>query len=205
MTAMEERCRLATTQTASLSTQPELQALRAAFDRLLVEHQDRALRLALRLLSGDRAGAEDVVQEAFVRAYKGLERFRGDASLTTWFDQILVRECYRHLRSPWRRWFAGEPLDADEVPARVAVSDPGLQRQIEGALASLSAHQRTVFVLVHLEGYSITEAARLMRRSPGTLKSHLHRALSTLRKQLGEAAVAHELIATPTVGDSSHD
>lgn len=196
---------MTTSQTVRLNGQPEPQALRAAFERLLVEHQDRALRLALRLLSGDRAGAQDVVQEAFIRAYKGLERFRGDASLTTWFDQILVRECYRYLRSPWRRWFSGEPLEVDEIQAGALAPDPGLQRRIESALASLSAHQRTVFVLVHLEGYTISEAARLMQRSPGTLKSHLHRALGTLRSRLGDAAIAYELVATADEGDSIHD
>ena len=91
------------------------------------------------------------------------------------------------------------------MPGRSGASDPGLERQIEKALAGLSAHQRTVFVLVHLEGYSITEAAELMGRSPGTLKSHLHRALASLRAELGEAARAHELIAPSAQGESSHD
>ena len=196
---------MTTSQAASIDSQPGPQALRAAFDRLLIEHQNAALRLALRLLSGDRGAAEDVVQEAFIRAFKALGRFRGDASLKTWFNQILVRECYRYLRSPWRRWFAGERIEEDDLPGRAPAADPGLERRIEEALSNLSAHQRTVFVLVHLEGYSITEAAELMGRSPGTLKSHLHRALNSPRRELGEAARAHELTAPDAQGENSHD
>ncbi len=164
--------------------------VRADFERLVADHQDRALRLALRLLAGDRAGAEDVVQEAFVRAYRALERFRGEAQLTTWFNQIVVREAYRYLRSPWRRWFAGDAAadEPDSLPAPASMTDPWLRERVEQALGKLSAHQRTVFVLVHLEGYSVTEAAGLMDRSPGTLKSHLHRALKRLRSDLADLA-----------------
>ena len=121
------------------------------FAELVMHHQDRAIRLALRLLSGDRAAAEDVVQEAYLRAHRGLSRFRGDARLTTWFDRIVVREAYRHHRRPWRRWLAGEEPQDHVQPERPSPPDPLLQDRIHASLERLTMHQRTVFVLMHLE------------------------------------------------------
>ena len=64
--------------------------LEQRFDAFVNEERDRALRIAWRLLGGDAAAAEDVAQEAFVRAYRGLAGFRGEAELATWFRRILV-------------------------------------------------------------------------------------------------------------------
>lgn len=177
----------------SLSASREIETLNGAdtdavFERLVIESQDRALGLALRLLSGDRAGAEDVVQEAYLRAYKALPRFRGESTLKTWFDRIVVRETYRYLRSPWRRWFAGPTEDLDALPGEAASLEPSFSKPVFEALGALSANQRTVFVLVHLEGYTVQEAAQIMGRSVGTLKSHLHRALASLRDSLADVA-----------------
>ena len=159
------------------------------FASFVASHQDRALRLALRLVSGDRAAAEDVVQEAFVRAHRGLDRFRGEAKLSTWFDRILVREAYRHHRRPWRRWLAGEEPEEYLPSERRDEGDPLLRSRISKALAGLTAHQRTAFVLIHLEGHTVTETAERMGRSPGTVKSHLHRALKHLRAELEDLFV----------------
>jgi RNA polymerase sigma-70 factor (ECF subfamily) len=152
-------------------------------------HQDRALRLALRLVSGDRASAQDIVQDAFIRAHRGLSGFRGEARLSTWFDRILVREAYRHFRRPWRRWLAEEDpaVHMDHAPAP---GDPFVRHRIETSLRGLSAHQRTVFVLVHLEGRTVNEVAEILERAPGTVKSHLHRALTRLRLELADLAPA---------------
>lgn len=153
-----------------------------------MEHQDRALRLALRLLAGDRAAAEDVVQDAFIRAQRGLGDFRGEARISTWFDRILIREVYRHFRRPWRRWLAGEDPGDHARPTPPPGGDPLLRGRIEAALERLSVNQRTVFVLVHLEGHTVFETAALLGRSPGTVKSHLHRALTRLRSELDDIA-----------------
>lgn len=159
-----------------------------AFADLVMHHQDRALRLALRLLSGDRAAAEDVVQEAYLRAHRARSKFRGDAKLTTWFDRIVVREAYRHHRRPWKRWLAGEDPQDHVAPEPVPTSDPFLQSRVCAALDRLTLHQRTVFVLMHLEGHTATEVAVIMARSIGTVKSHLHRALKALRADLADVA-----------------
>lgn len=147
--------------------------------------RERALRLAFRLLGGDQATAEDVVQNAFLRAHRALGGFRGDASVDTWFYRILVNEVERQRRwSALRRVFGADPESApppvDPRPAR----DPGLRRRIAAALERLSAGQREAFVLVHLEELTVNEAALVLGKAAGTVKSHLHRALAALRAEL---------------------
>ena len=157
----------------------------ARFAAFAASHRDRALRLAWRLVGGDGAAAEDVTQDAFVKAYRGLSQFRDEAQLSTWFYRILVRQAYSFLR--WRRVrerFGGE-VPEDPPDRRPAPSpDPGLRRQIADALAALPRAQREAFLLVHLEGFTVNEAAEIMGRAPGTVKSHLHRALTALRRRL---------------------
>lgn len=162
-------------------------ARESCFEAFVAEHRERAVGLAWRLLGGDAAAAEDVAQEAFVRAYTGLDRFRGEAKLSTWFYRILMNEAQRHRRWRWvRQRFAGdmpaEPRDADAA----APGDPALRSRIGQALGRLSRGQREAFVLVHFEGLSVAEAAELTGRAAGTLKSHLHRALVALRGELAD-------------------
>jgi RNA polymerase sigma-70 factor (ECF subfamily) len=163
------------------------------FDAFVNDYRDRAVRIAWRLLGGDGAAAEDVAQEAFVRAYRGLARFRDDAKLSTWFYRILVNEVRRHQR--WRmvrEWRTGdrEP-DAWPDPGTCGDAtrpDPALRRRIGDAIAALPRGQREAFVLVHLEGWSIAEAASATGRAVGTMKSHLHRGLASLRARLADLA-----------------
>jgi RNA polymerase sigma-70 factor (ECF subfamily) len=164
-----------------------------AFDALVAEHRERAVRLAWRMVGGDRAAAEDIAQEAFVRAYRGLGRFRGESSLTTWFYRILLNEVQRRRRWRWIRERAAGPMPADPPDAGAAgQGDPLLRARIGRALETLSRAQREAFVLVHLEGFSVSEAAELTGRAAGTLKSHLHRALVALRDELADLAPAAE-------------
>ena len=163
------------------------------FARFAEARRERALRLAYRLLSGDAATAEDVVQNAFFRAHRALGGFRGAASLDTWFYRILVREVQRHQR--WqgvRRLFAADPDEAERAPDPQPTGDPALRRRIAQALERLSAGQREAFVLVHLEELSVAEAAEVMGRAVGTVKSHLHRALVALRDELGDLRPTHD-------------
>ncbi len=160
------------------------------FHRLVASQRDRALRLAWRLVDGDQAAAEDVVQDAFVRAYQGLDGFRGEAKLETWFYRILVRQAhtYRRWRAVRTLWPSGrerthtnaEPMSDTEN------GDPGLRRRIALALETLSRRQREAFVLVHLEGFSVKKCAEMMDSPDGTVKSHLHRALVKLRAELAD-------------------
>ena len=159
----------------------------AAFNRFVGAHRQRAVSLAWRLCGGDRAAAEDVAQDAFLRAHRALPRFRADASLATWFYRILVRQAHNHRR--WRRLarlFSDTPVEELPDPRGAAAPDVALQRRIAAALDRLSRGQREAFVLVHLEEFTVAEAAETLGKAPGTVKSHLHRALTALRVQLAD-------------------
>jgi RNA polymerase sigma-70 factor (ECF subfamily) len=160
------------------------------FSAFVTTHRTRALRLAWRLVGGDSDAAEDVTQEAFLKAYRSLDGFRGEAKLETWFYRILVRQAsnYRRWRAVRDRWdglFRDEDAEIPDPRPR-AVGDPVLRRRIDEALSQLTRKQREAFVLVHMEGFSVREAAEVMGSAEGTLKSHLHRALVQLREQLGD-------------------
>jgi RNA polymerase sigma-70 factor (ECF subfamily) len=161
--------------------------LEQRFTAFVEIHRDRARRVAWRLVGGDEAAAEDVTQEAFVKAYRALGRFREDSKLETWFYRILVRQAHHHRR--WRavrqRWSGGSSEDLAD-PSPEVPSDPGLRRRIAGALDRLTRRQREAFILVHLEGFTVSESAKLLGKPMGTVKSHLHRALRTLRAELAD-------------------
>jgi RNA polymerase sigma-70 factor (ECF subfamily) len=161
--------------------------LEQRFRLFVASHRDRALRLAWRLVGGDDAAAEDVTQEAFVKAYRALGQFREEASLATWFYRIVVRQAHhyyrwRTVRETWGALWNGR-LPNSAAPAS---GDPLLRRRIVKALAQLSRNQKEAFVLVHLEGFSVREAAAALAKPEGTVKSHLHRALLTLRSELAD-------------------
>lgn len=157
------------------------------FGTFVALQRDRARRLAWRLVGGDEAAAEDVTQEAFVKAYQALDRFRGEASLETWFYRILVRQAHnyrrwRAVRTLWQREGVAKSID----PTSAVQGDPGLRRRIAQALDQLSRRQREAFVLVHLEGFTVQECADFLGKPSGTVKSHLHRALVKLRAELAD-------------------
>jgi RNA polymerase sigma-70 factor (ECF subfamily) len=157
----------------------------ARFCGFVVSHRERAVRLAWRLIGGDEAAAEDVAQDALLRAYTALPRFREEASLSTWFYRILVRQAqsYRRWRAVRELW---TPVLEADAAAPGVVADPVLRERIRRALEQLTRKQREAFVLVHLEEFTVREAAQILRMADGTLKSHLHRALTKLRDQLAD-------------------
>jgi RNA polymerase sigma-70 factor (ECF subfamily) len=160
--------------------------LEERFSDFVASHRDRARRLAWRLIGGDEDAAEDVVQDAFVKAYRALGCFREDASLETWFYRILVNQAHKHRR--WRavrqRWSA--VWDEERAVSSIAPGDPALRRRISKALDKLTRRQREAFVLVHFEGFTVRETGKLLGAPEGTVKSHLHRALKALRIELAD-------------------
>ena len=155
------------------------------FQTLVERHRNDAIRLAWRLLGAHRSAAEDVAQLAFMKAWKGFDRFRDEAQLRTWFNRILVNEVRTYLRWAGVREAARMFLPGTARLTPV-VSDHGLKRRIEDAMDTLSVGQREAFTLVQLEGLSIPEAADCLGRAPGTIKSHLFRATRRLRDELAD-------------------
>jgi RNA polymerase sigma-70 factor (ECF subfamily) len=129
-----------------------------------------------------------VAQQAFLKAYRGLHRFRDEATLTTWFYRILANEARSHRR--WRalrdRWHAVWVDDTTSAAVPATHSDPPLQRRLTRALDRLTHSQREVFVLVYLEDFTLEQTAAQLGKALGTVKSHLHRALQTLRAELAD-------------------
>ncbi len=159
----------------------------ARFFSFVDEYQDQAVRVAWRLVGGDHSAAEDIVQDAFFKAWRGLHRFREDSGFTTWFYRILVNEArayrrWRGVRDRWDHFWKHDDSDESSHP----MPDPSLQRRLSAALDQLPQGQREVFVLVHLEGFTVEETAQYLGKATGTVKSHLYRALQSLRTQLGD-------------------
>jgi RNA polymerase sigma-70 factor (ECF subfamily) len=146
-------------------------------------HGERAVRIASRFVRGDRAAAEDIAQDAFARAWRALPRFRGEAELATWLYRVVVNEALSHLRKQKLR-DGLVALLGPERPAGAPSRDPTLRARIAAALDTLTANERAVFTLVHLEGFTVEETAQIRRRAVGTVKTHLHRALAKLRSEL---------------------
>jgi RNA polymerase sigma-70 factor (ECF subfamily) len=157
-----------------------------SLDALVALHGERALRIAARFVRGDRAAAEDVAQEAFARAWRALPRFRGEAELSTWLYRVVVNQALSHLRRQKLRDRLLALFGPERPAAAPPAPDPALRARIHGALDALSANERAVFTLVHLEGFSVEETARIRGRAIGTVKSHLHRALAKLRRELAD-------------------
>ncbi len=176
-----------------------LELLRAghpgAFEQLVASQASRLINLAYRLV-GNRAEAEEIAQEGFLRLHRSLHRFRGECSLSSYLYRIVTRLAIDHLRRERLRrkvfFFRrqNEDLDPVEMAADAAASPRDrLQaqetgRRLQVALGGLSARQRTVFVLRHQEGMALKEIAETLGLEEGTVKVHLHRAVKALRVAL---------------------
>jgi RNA polymerase sigma-70 factor (ECF subfamily) len=159
-----------------------------AFEELVMTYQHRVFGVALRML-GNRAEAEDVAQEAFVRAHRALGAFRGDAKLSTWLYAITSRLCLNRLASGERRMARqGEDAllrlsDAGPRPD-AALERRELETALGRAIAELPEDRRIVVVLRDLEGLSYEEIAQVLELELGTVRSRLHRARVELKEKL---------------------
>jgi RNA polymerase sigma-70 factor (ECF subfamily) len=156
----------------------------AAFERLYRTNVGRVYAVCLRL-AADPVRAEELTQDAFVRAWEKLGSFRGDAAFSTWLHRIAVNAFLMSARTDSRRAarlrIVGDPVDVGGGGA-VPVPETGID--LERAIGGLPDGARTVFVLHDIEGYRHEEIAQLMNIAPGTSKSQLHRARKLLREAL---------------------
>ena len=170
---------------------------RTAFQVLVEKYQRRIYAVAYSLL-GNREDALDVVQEAFIKAYRSLDRFKGKSSFYTWLYRITANTAIDYGRKESRRDEVEfrEELEQDEekgdYPVAPSSENPaeGLMRKelgelIEGAIRELPAEQRTAVALREIEGLSYKEIAKVMRCSEGTVMSRLHYGRKKLQELLG--------------------
>jgi RNA polymerase sigma-70 factor (ECF subfamily) len=163
----------------------------AAFDLLVARHQGRAYRLAWSLLR-DAEDARDLSQEAFLRVHRTAATFRGEAKFSTWFYRILVNLCLDHRRRGrwWQRFVRGEDGGALERHAAPG-GDPAetlgqaqLMARVWAEADRLSPQQKAALVLQVQEELSTSEIASVLACSEATVRVHLHRAVSALRKTM---------------------
>jgi len=147
------------------------------FRALYRAHTPALHLLALRLLGGAHADAEDAIQEAWIRAVRALPDFRWHSSLRTWLCGIAINCCREILR---RRKPLLDAADAADPPA-----PPAQSMGLESLVQSLPDGYREVLVLHDVEGYTHEEIATLLHIAAGTSKSQLSRARAVLRKTLG--------------------
>ncbi|MES0360953.1 MAG: sigma-70 family RNA polymerase sigma factor [Anaerolineales bacterium] len=164
-----------------------------AFNRLVLAYQDRVYSQAYRVLS-DPQGADDATQEAFISAYKNLRSFRG-GSFRAWLLRIVTNACYDELRRRKRKPTTSlEPLDdsGNEIESPHWIADPGelpeenviraeLGKAIQNCLEKLPVDFKVVMVLVDIQGMDYLEAADVVGKPLGTVKSRLARARGRMR------------------------
>lgn len=155
-----------------------------AFSALVRIHQRRAYAVA-RSIVGTHEDAEDAIQEAFLHAYRALERFRPDQAFGAWLHRIVVNASLDLTRR--RKVRAAEELpESLAAPFRDAAEADDLRTQLQDALARLTERQRAVIVLHDVEGYKHAEIGTMLSIPEGTARSDLHHARKMLRHLLGD-------------------
>lgn len=149
-----------------------------AFRALYRAHTPALYALALRLTGGDHAEAEDLVQESWVRAVRGLPSFRARSALRTWLCGLLVNVRRERIRVDWRE------VDAPDIDSAADTGVPDDALDLERAIGSLPEGAREVFVLHDVYGYTHREIAEMLGIVDGTSKSQLTRARTLLRESL---------------------
>ena len=172
-----------------------------AFDMLVIKYQGRVMSMVSRLVR-DHHEAQDIVQEAFIKAYRALPRFRGDSAFYTWLYRIAMNTAKNYLVSKGRRpAIGGVELDEAEVvgipklqdidsPERQLLRDE-LEQVINSAIKKLPDDLRTAITLREFDGLSYEEIAQIMDCPVGTVRSRIFRAREAIDKQIKELSAGN--------------
>ena len=165
-------------------------------DELVRLHQGR-IRRFVTCSTGDPDLAETITQDTLLRAFRGRESFRGDCSVNTWLTGIAINVTRDHMRSArykfWKQVKA-TAIDVHEMASFLPSDAVNPERQVLAeervrnlfrAVASLSYNQRTIFLLKFTEEMSVDEISQVLGMAVNTVRTHLHRALTAVRKKLG--------------------
>ena len=157
-----------------------------AYERLYSLHGGRMKNLARNLL-GSSSDAEDAVQETFLKIQRSIASFRGQSSFATWTFRILINTCYDQRRSRLRK--KEHTLEADETESpipepRAPGAHPSLRMALDRAVASLTQHQRNVFLLYEVEGFAHAQIAATLGITETASKNTLFQAKKNLRQLL---------------------
>jgi RNA polymerase sigma-70 factor (ECF subfamily) len=157
--------------------QNDLEAFKAVYQR----YEQPLLRTALRV-TGHRQDAEDAVQNAFIKLYRGVKNFRFNAKFSTYLFRILLNCCFDLVKQKNR-----DNLELEEHMKPVHHPEPALKVRLEGAIEKLPNRMRACFVLFAVEGFSQQEIADILELSVGAVKSHIFRAKAQLREWLTDS------------------
>ncbi len=169
-----------------------------AFAQIIERHQENVFRIVSKRIPADQA--EEVAHEVFVRTYRSLSGFKSKSSFQNWLAKIAVRTCYDYWRERYRSkelpmdslsekhriWLDRFMVDSATESFERAESGSAAREILLWALEKLSPGDRSVLELVHLEGYSVKEAAEILGWSTGMVKIRAFRSRKKLRVILGE-------------------
>lgn len=174
---------------------------RRAFDLLVIRYQQRILKLIMRYVR-DPSEAQDVAQEAFIKAYRALPSFRGDSAFYTWMYRIAINTAKNHLVSLQRRpvgydfdlqdpenYEYNSHLRDEDTPEGLALQEE-LRLAVEAAIASLPEELRTAIMLREFDGLSYEEIAEAMDCPVGTVRSRIFRAREAIDESIAALAGA---------------
>ena len=165
------------------------------FGVLVDRHKDRAMTLALRIV-GDREEAEELVQDAFLRAFRGLGQFRRESKFSTWLYKIVYNLCIGHVQRRPKGWqtvnvgdeeaFDATSLDTEDPSAQQVLEDEEVQELLQEELNRLPEAFRTALTLFYVQELSYDEIASFLQMPLGTVKTNLSRGRILLRKCIVE-------------------
>ncbi len=154
-----------------------------AFTTLLRDHDDKMRGLAFQLL-GNQTAMDDALQDAYLKAYTSLPRFRQDAAFGTWLYRIVYTTCIDHLRRRSRRREVGLQAVRDLPTSEDQAQRLATQDQVTRALTTLSTDHKAALILIDREGLSYDEASLILDIPAGTIASRLNRARTAFRAAL---------------------
>ena len=159
---------------------------KGAFDVLVLKYEQKIVNLVMRYVR-DPEQALDISQEAFIKAYRALPRFRGDSAFYTWLYRIAVNTCLSYLRS--HKKLRQKTIPLEDVHGVVADTEPSATQKaeskiLEQTIQKLPPRLKSVFLLHDVEGFKHQEIAHILGCSVGTSKSQLFKARKKMRKLL---------------------
>ncbi|HET6853787.1 MAG TPA: RNA polymerase sigma factor [Pyrinomonadaceae bacterium] len=161
---------------------------RAAFQLLFETYKDKVFSIAVYSSGGDRATADDVTQQIFLKLFTAIRQFRGDSEFTTWLYRLVVNACLDERRRRRRLLPWGETVavrnTSDKKPQEKQFARLEVQEAVQAAIGQLKPKFRLPILLKYIEGLSYDEIATVMGCSKGTVASRLNRGHSQLAKRL---------------------